>query len=171
MATTMNQPVQVNAGAWRVSWSSDQTSPLYAIWFQGRVISRQYEAFCMIEATGEPHVEIDDESSPAIDQKTYPGRAVLQWFGVSGADYYKVEQNTGSWVEVDRRYHEDGTGYFWYESDWLNDITTHSFRVSAIDTAGNAGTAVTFSMTIARNPSPPTPTLTYAAGTGLLQSA
>jgi len=171
MTITMQAPVEVALNQWRVNWSSDQTNPVFQVWFEGEIIYQGPGTTTVVDTTTEPHIEVtEDHGATAVLQETYPGRVLIQWFEVTGADYYLIEQNDGGWTTL-AQVGESGRGNYQYETGFLADVTSHQFRVTPYDSAGNAGTAAVLSVLIVRNPSPPDVTYTYSSGTGLVTVA
>lgn len=165
--TVTYQPLrEIAADQWLLEWSSDQSSPTYLVWVNGEIVSIQTDASITIDSTTEPVVEVDDSGGDTIEQQDNPGRAVVQWFGLSAASYYLVQQYVdAAWTTIDTVF-EDGRGYYSSTSGWLADVTTHQFRVVPYDSGDNAGTAVTFTVDIVRNPDVPAVGYSYSSGTG-----
>ena len=99
-----------------------------------------------------------------------PAYATIQWRGVSDVDFYEVEQNVSAvWTVVGRERH-DAIRYYSVRTPVLADVTTHNFRVSGTDNAGNQSATIQIDVFMSRNPPAPSvtnsysnPTLTVAA--------
>ena len=170
MSVTVAQPVRIGDSQWMWSYTSGIADPTFRVWHHGDLIDESERTDALIDSVTEPVVEVfDDTTEP--NQVAYPGRAVLQWYSIVGAGWYKIEQFvSGSWTLRD--YLQDyGLGWYSWRSDWLDDVTTHQFRVTPMDADRNAGTAVAFSIFICRNPDTPTVALSYASGNLTVASA
>lgn len=155
-------------GHWLYEWDADSAAP-FEIWLDGELIDSVVGGSFEAEMDGydesPPPVEIvSDESGVFAESLLYPPYAILQWRGVTGAEAYQVEQYVGgNWV-VKKTIMELGAGYYTYQTDALPDSESQSFRVSALDALGNAGTPVTFSFYVVRNPAPPDVVLSVDSG-------
>ncbi len=157
-------------GGWNFTWdasSSSGGSAGYDIWLQGRLLStvteEEYECLEPDYVDTPPPLEIVVEGE-AAENDLYPPFAVLQWFGVSTASAYIVEELVGiSWL-LRSTVLEIGSGYYAMQTFLLADCTAASWRVRPVDSQGNAGTALTSTFTVVRNPDPPVVDAQYAAG-------
>lgn len=165
MTVTNNQPEKISGDSWRFSFTSDQTTPTYSVYWTGLLVNRSTSAEQRIVAEGEPVVEVYDSSSTVPAQWTYPGRVKLQWRNVTGAEGYRVDEYVSA-VWTSRGYIGDvGTGYYQWQSRWLEDVTSHTFRVVPLDQDRNDGTPQSFTVFVVRNPDTPAVTLSYGSGT------
>jgi hypothetical protein len=163
MAVTVSTPTRHTATSWRITFSSDETSPVFRVWYQGRLIAITTDTEIIIESTAEPAVEVADSPDTLTSQQAYPGRSNLQFFGVASAATYRIyEYVSGNWVLVDEQ-DEDGLGYYTSESRWLEDGQTHQFKIVSTNSEGIEGSSVSYYVKIARKPDPRAWTMTWDA--------
>ena len=169
MAITYNKPKRVDAVAWEFSGTSSATPPVpFRIYANGEKVadySSANQAWSKVlhVPSGEGMlVEVLDNAS-AVPSPAFPGRVVINWVAVENATNYRVEEYvSAAWTEV-ITYAANGRSTFSHKSRWLEDQTTHQFRVIPISGAGNEGTALTFSFAMVRHPDSPQVTYTYNA--------
>lgn len=155
-------------GHWLFEWDANSGDP-FDIYLDGvmlgSVVGGEYEVEEDGYDTSPPPLEIvADESGVYAGSLLYPPYVILQWRGVSGADAYLVEHHrSGDWMAAKTIMDLDA-GYYTYQTDVLTDSESSSFRVSALDVLGNAGTPVTFSFYVVRNPAPPEVDLSMDSG-------
>lgn len=107
-----------------------------------------------------PFVEVLDVAC-ANPKVAYPGRITLQWTAVSGAARYRIDEYVASvWTERSTLA-DNGEGSFSWVSRWLEDVTTHQFRIVPISSAANEGTPITQTVLMVRHPNPPDVEYTY----------
>lgn len=87
----------------------------------------------------------------------FPGRVRLGWTPADSttAEYRVEEYVSGTWTARRRLRHEDGKGWYRFESRYLEDVTSHQFRVIAVGTNGNESTLLTKSVLMVRHPDVP----------------
>ena len=68
------------------------------------------------------------------------------------------------WTERARVRHRE-TAYMQWMTRWLEDETSHQFRVVPVGTNGNEGTARTLTCLMVRNPTPPDVDYAYSNST------
>lgn len=87
----------------------------------------------------------------------FPGRIRLGWPPAdSTTQGYRVEEYvSGSWTERRRLQHQANVGWYRFESRFLEDVTTHQFRVIAVGINGNETTLFTKSVLLVRHPDAP----------------
>ena len=168
MALDWTATKQAN-GHWLFTWDMDSfadSDVAYDIWLNGDLedtVIGDNEWDCALDGYDEvpPPVEIiEDESGVYAENELYPPYAILQWRGTTAASGYRVERLvSGSWIIRDTVV-ERAKGWYYHKTQALNDDTAESWRVTALDERGNAGTPVPFSFTLARNPEVPDVTLT-----------
>ena len=83
--------------------------------------------------------------------------------GAAATSAYRVEELIGVWTEL-ARIADDGSAYYRWSSDALDDGSTHTYRVTPVGTNGNDGTPLTFVVLCVRYPDPPAFTLEYDQG-------
>jgi len=147
------------SGRWLFEWDAN-SGDAFDIYLDGElvdtVVGESYEAELDGYDTSPPPLEIvADESGVYAESLLYPPYIILQWRGVDGAKAYAVEEYvSGSWI-FRKTIMDSDAGYYTYQTEVLEDAVSTSFRVSALDDQGNAGTPVTFSFYVVRNPPPP----------------
>ena len=159
MAIEIVNSEPVGPGRWRLAWNGG--TPPYAIYRDGAKIGATREtAWVFALAPGErPVIEVLEDSAEAPPAR--PGRFLLTWHRVSGAERYRIEEKvSGTWT-FRREVRDEGLEYLTYRTRWLEDDTTHEFRVMAIDAAGNQGTALALSGLMIRYPDPPPVSYSY----------
>ena len=147
---------------WGLTFTSTEATPTYRIYLYGELVSVQTHEFynLMVEDGEFPVIEINDDTTTQKDG--YPGRFILAWFESSGTDYYKIEEYYGGeWVERTKVY-DNGQTYYTWMSRFLEDETTHQFRITPVGTNGNSGTALSFSTLMVRYPDVPDVTFTLS---------
>lgn len=155
-------------GHWLFEWTADSGDP-FDIYLNGELLDSvtggEYEAEEDGYDTAPPPLEIVEDASGAdAESLLYPPYAILQWRGVTGAEAYLVEKLVdGDWVSF-KTIMEQEEGYYTYQTGVLTDSESTSFRVSALDLQGNAGTPVAFSFYVVRNPAPPSVSLEMESG-------
>ena len=151
-------------GSWLFSWTAD-SGDSFDIWLNGIQLATvtDDEYLCTepdYDSEPPPLEIVEDESGTFAENELYPPFANIQWRGVDGATSYLVEKYAaGAWSTV-ATITDISAEYYWYRTLPLEDDTEYNYRVSAQDINGNTGTPVTFAITLARNPSPPS--VTYA---------
>lgn len=171
MAVSYLAPRRVDDLSFLLRWTSDATPPIpFRVYVAGVLVSSWISANAAGEflfhcpPTDYPFIEVLDDAD-AIPTIAFPGRMTLHWQSISGAGSYVIEEyDSPDWVVRDT-IAEDGRGAFRWISRWLEDSTTHQFRVTPYDISGNAGTALEFSFPMARHPDAPTVGLSVNVGT------
>jgi len=154
-------------GVWTFSWDAD-SGVSYEVWLDGVLLTTTTDGEYICSYPGyissPPPLEI--VQSPA-ESELFPPHLLLQWRRVANASAYKVEESvSGVWIQ--RRIIMDlGEEYFKFQTGPLEDGSTALWRVSALDTQGDAGTSVGFSVLICRNPPEPDVDMAYGSD-GLL---
>lgn len=168
MTVTLTEPEWVTDDTVELSWSSDLGgTPTFYLWQWGDLViittdtGRQFTI-----AAGEDLIlDVFDSASGEPDAYVSNGRATLCWWPVSGAAQYRVDEYVASvWTERGT-VADNGEGFFAWTSRVLEDVTTHEFRIVPLDSAGNTGTATTFSKLMVRIPDVPSVSYAYDSGT------
>lgn len=115
----------------------------------------------------------DDEAPPLEfvsaeatgDGERYPPYVRLQWRGLQNADAYLVEQYVSSAWATRVTLRENGSGYYSWSSLAQTDGDATQWRVSALSPKQSAGTPISFTFTIVRNPAPPSSSFSISGGT------
>jgi hypothetical protein len=159
------------ANVLRLSWSTTGAA-FYYVYIDGvlaAIVNRLWYQFS-ISRDEQVQVEVCDSSSdvPAV---AYPGNALLTWQGDTEAAYYLIQQYVGSaWTTV-RTVQETGAPFYQYRSAFLDDCTTHQFRVVPVNTSEIQGTPKEFTFLVVRYPDAPSATYTYDSEDNLLSIA
>ena len=167
MTVTYSQPIRIDALAFRLPFSSDETTPVpFRVYDQGRLV----KSFSSPNGTGEYIATVGDGESPFIEVLdrdceqpaiAFPGRLTVNWLAITGATSYRVEELVSAVWTARQTILDTGVGAYSWLSRWLEDVTAHQFRVIAIDAAANEGTALAFTATMVRHPDAPNVTYTY----------
>lgn len=172
MSITSVTSQRLAGGSWRVTWASDLGTPTFYVYRDGSLVAvTQATSRTFTVPTGHsPVIEVFDSSSTS-PSAVYPGQATVAWYRPSGAaqadiDHYRVEEYVSAAWTLRKKVVEDGAGFWRWTSRWLEDVTTHQFRVIAVHANGNQSTATQLDVFMVRHPSPPKVTLNYASGTG-----
>jgi len=172
MTVTINTPVQTGSNTWLVSWSSNLSTPTYYIYQDGTLIkTMQTTSTTFWAAAGESlNIEIlDDEDE--VPESAFPGRLTLAWEKCTETDYYRIDEYVdAAWTER-ARIPDDGTYYYQWQTRFLEDVTSHQFRIVPVGDNGNEGAAKTFTVLMVRHPAEPSVSYTYAALTGVVTIA
>jgi len=141
---------RTTTGAWRFTWPVG-TSP-YQVWLDGILLDtvavEEYTISDPRYTTVPPEIEVGDTPSSGV----YPPFVRLQWRGNQAAIAYNIEQNIGAGWKTVATVKEDRQGYYTWQSRALEDGSAPQFRVTATDARANLGVALTFTMTVYRNP-------------------
>lgn len=172
MAITSYTIAPIDLTTIKISFVSDATPPIpFRVYVGGVLVSSWTapttagEINLTIPPGDAPFVEVLDKAcaNPSI---AYPGRITLQWTTVTSAARYRIDEYVATvWTER-ATLTDNGEGSFSWVSRWLEDVTTHQFRVVPISSAANEGTPITQTVLMVRHPDPPSVTYTYnGAGT------
>lgn len=171
MASIAFTASQVSTCTLYVYWASTAAT-YYYVYVDGiltAITNRLYYQFAF--APGEqPQVEVCDSATdvPAV---AYPGNALMTWQGDSEATYYKIQKWIDSaWTTV-RVLQATGQPFYQYRSPWLDDCTTHKYRIVPYNANDIAGSPMEFEFEMVRYPDAPEPTYTYDPETNELAIA
>ena len=160
-----------------VSVTSSLTGTVYYHWY----VDGQYQG-----VTTSPTREflLDDEQAPievvdtndaafdpyASPPPSYPARRTIWWVRSLGAetDHYRVEEKAGAgaWEAIGVVRHDPSRWSYELETDRLDDLTDHEWRVIPVSRAGNDGAPVELAAErIVRTPDAPDFELAYDADT------
>ena len=166
MAVTIISTVRAGANYWRIAWSSDEPDPTFYIYQDGQLVATtKLTTWTFLVPGGEePVIEILD-SSTELPQTAFSGRLTLAWERSADTDYYLIEEYVdASWSEV-ARVPDIGVYYYSWQTRFLEDVTTHQFRITPIGTNGNSGAVKSFSVLMVHNPAEPDVSYSYDSGT------
>lgn len=159
MAVAFGASQNLGGGRWLVAWSSTLGSPPpdgYRIFKSGVLVAQtDQESWQFTLAPGEQLVlEVLDDADQE-PESAFPGTLLLGWRRTANTQEYRVEEYVGGlWVER-RTVPDNGREWYSFESRFLEDVTTHQFRVIPVGTNGNDGTAISFSALMVRHPDQP----------------
>lgn len=161
-----NSIQNIGINQWQFSWSGTAPFRVYldGVYF-GETSSTSLSISYRKNGDEAPALEIYDSTDSTVAQNTlYPSRMNLQWRGISGVFYYRIDQYVDSeWTEIDRIPHS-GEGYYLYLTEKLADETEHQFRIVAVTNDGGESLPLSFPGFIIKNPDPPQVNFSYAAG-------
>ncbi len=162
MSVTLQAPVYVGGRSWRLTWSSDLPTPTFYVWQNGILLetTTATSRVFTVDQNSELFVDVFDDalSTPSFGVN---GRITVGWQPVSGAVSYRVKELVGAaWTER-MSITSDGRPWYSYQSRFLEDVTTHQFRVYAVSAAGNDSSAVELDVLMVRCPDAPKVTGTY----------
>lgn len=172
MAVTAGIPIRLDIMSWEVPFTSDRTAPIdIRICINGAVVN-QYtlngtQDTVRVQCLPDEGIALEIlDHEDAVLSPAFPGRLTLNWTAVGSAKRYRVEEYvSSSWIERQTLIATGETAFSW-ETRWLENQTTHQFRVIPITAGGTEGTALAFSALMVRNDVVPDVTYTYSAGTG-----
>jgi len=167
MVVTLGTPVQLFAGYWRLTFTSGLSDPTFYVYVHGEleVTTKDTSIELFVDPDESPVIDVLDDANQAAGT-VFPGRLKLTWFGITTADFYLIEEFVSAvWTERGRIF-EDKRGYYSWRTRWLEDVTTHQFRVTATGLTGNSDTPATLTALMVRHPDVPNVTTVYSSGTG-----
>ena len=166
MAMTYIKTTQSGPYAYIVWWLSDLGDPTYYVWRDGVLVAvtTQTVMTFMVDLGDTLVVDVFDDVTDQPDGHGV-GRAHLNWYQVDDADYYRIDEDDGGWTER-AQITDDGSGYFSWTSRFLEDVTTHTFRIVPVDAVGNEGDAVERFVFMVRYPDAPSTVWSYDDATG-----
>lgn len=172
MTVTFTENKRIDYEAWRFVWESTLgAGTIYYQYVDGvlDVVGPATERTFYLASGESIQFEVLDS---ALDspQPGYPGRVQLGWVPgeeLDVASYYLVEEwVVDEWLEHARVPGGEGLGSFVWESDSLDDVTTHLFRVTGVSDAGLSGAVDSYSVLMVRRPDSPDVDYVYDEGTG-----
>lgn len=169
MAVTITEATRIGRTTWRLSWTSSLESPTFYIYLDG-VLADQTEAQTRqfeIAPGEQVDIQIFDSSSDT-PEASYPGRVTLGWEWVDGAVAYRIQRWTGSAWEDYATVADAGQAAFTAQTPYLDDVTTHQFRIIAEDFQGLQGSAKEATVFMVRRPDQPSATVAYDDGTHVI---
>ena len=161
MTVSINSTEKIDSSTWLVKWSSDLTTPTFRIYRDSVLIkttTQTQETFQVVK--GESLlIEIrDDLSTPSL---AYPGQLTLSWLATPATEKYKIEELVSSVWTLRAEITHQGQGSFKWVSRFLEDVTTHQFRITPVGKNGNEGTPKNFSSLMVRHPDVPAKNFGY----------
>lgn len=110
-------------------------------------------------------VEVLDDAD-ALPEDVFPGRVTLGWHGEDNVESYLIEEFIDAAWTTRATILDDGSGYYAWTSRFLEDVTTHQFRITPTGTNGQTGAVRAFSAFMVRNPDTPVLSSAFDEGTG-----
>ena len=169
MAVTINPPDQIDQYSWEITWESSLGDPTYYIYINGKLFEiTDNESMIVTAAMGEPDenisIDIFDSEDDSPD-RCYPGKLTINWEGSDDVDYYSIKKCVAEeWIEQARIY-DHGEKHFSWLSDFLDDVTVHTFQIVPIGTNGNTGTEAQLTCLMVRYPDIPDKSFSYSDDT------
>ncbi len=147
---------------WKLTFSSDLSEPTFFIYRDGVLwnTTQNTEINVYIDAEETPVFDIFDSAND-VPGLAFPGRAVLNWDATIATKEYRIEEFVAAVWKLRQVIKDNGQGYFRFQSRWLEDVTSHQFRVIAVGENGNDSIARTLTVFMVRNPDPPRVTFSY----------
>lgn len=163
MTVSVESIQQIGVGSWRVLWSSTIQDPTFYIWRDGQLmdVTTAEEYIFQVPAGEQLNLEVyDDESQKPVS--AFPGKVVIGWYSVANTSRYIVQEYVGGEWLTRKTVNHTSAGYYSWESRFLEDSTSHQFRVVPQGVNGNAGAALTFEVFIVRFPDIPPQIFSYS---------
>jgi len=159
---TLEPPIRTGTRSCLLRYSSDLDEPVFYIYLDGVLVAETSQAeYAIAVNPGESYViEILDDPD-AQPMQVFPGKVRLNWFYVEDTEYYRIDEYVDSaWVERARM--PENNGYLTWESRFLEDGQSHTFRVVPVGVNGNEGTARQFAVLMVRHPDVPDVSFGYS---------
>ena len=155
-------PVQIDKRTWRVTWTCDLVDPVFYVYRDG----------VLVTATRQTHIDfsVDPGESLLVEVLTdagrpptsaFPARLTLNWYGVTDAEHYRIEEYVGAAWTLRGQVRDKGQGCFRWISRPLEDSASHQFRIIAVGN-NTQGTALALTCLMVRHPDPPQVSLAYS---------
>jgi hypothetical protein len=174
MAVTIDSRVQISETVFDINYSSDLGgTPTFFIYQDGEFVTNTTETVWTF--TTQPNVSliVDILDSATLPLATLSGRVTIAWDGDTDAKHYRIEELVLSTWTLRQIVAEINEGSYSWKSRWLEDETTHQFRVISVGENDEEANARVFAILIVRNPDPVLPTFKYdeSDGTVLVEAA
>lgn len=169
MAVTLTEN-QIGPTTFQYTWTSDLGgTPTFYVYIDGILAFSTTNTFYTL--TLEPGEGVQFEvldSATTEPQPAYPGRMTFAWYAPAETVLrYRVEEYVDAvWTTIVSIVPALGQYYFRYTTRYLEDQTTHQFRVIPVGENEADGTAVYFAIPMIRRPDKPDVTFTYSQITG-----
>ena len=158
MAVTLNTPTAVGEGSWEYTWSSTVSSPTYYVYENGELVDVTVAESRIVRVDEGTSVTVEVlDNSATSPEYAQGGYLYLCWYPALDFDvnYYEVAEYVDASWTVRQRVVDDGRGFYKWQTRWLEDETTHTFRVRAFGDNDNYGDPQIMYWTMARIPDPP----------------
>lgn len=167
----VNQPVERHPRWWEFAWT-DTGADQYWVYYRGALLATPATASITVraEASGEvPQIEVADAETDRPLQYDHPGRIRLAaWSPPAAAGtlaYMRFDEYlAGSWVAVGYSLENDAQYHLW-ESGFLEDGSSHRYRIVPVFTDGTAGTPTEYTVLVVRHPTPAKAAAAVSGGT------
>lgn len=145
----------VGSTSWRISWTAGagESADVYV---DGVLVVSTNATDCIVGLDDSAVVDVVLAGTEPAE--AFPRRLTLAWAGDADAAEYRIEEYVGTTWTWRQTVANDGRAYFSWKTRVLEDETTHQFRITPYDAAGNAGTAETLSTLMVRVPDVPSVT-------------
>lgn len=166
MSVTITSAVQTGPESYRVTYTSSLSEPTYYLYQDGTLVAvTELTSWTFIVPMGESlNVEILDDPDE-LPQAAFPGRLTLAWEGSDSVEYYRIDEYVSeTWTERARIY-DTGVLYYSWQTRFLEDVTSHQFRIVPIGMNGNEGALKAFTVLMVRHPTPPSVSYAYDSET------
>jgi hypothetical protein len=148
-------------------WSSDLGgTPTFYVYINAVLVETTTRTFLYFDVGPGEQVQVEVLDAVGTPARAFPGRILASWNAVADAAKYKVEENVATVWTRRAEILDRGEGYFEWQSRYLEDATTHQFRVTTIGSDGNEGPVHPVTIKMVRNPDPPSITYSYSSVSG-----
>lgn len=172
MAITTFTHQQIGPNLWRFDWLSDEETPTYYVYIDGRLAQTTTKTWMQITIDAGEYVQVDVfDDADTVPDPAYPARAYVTWDGDSNAAYYRIDQYVDSaWTQVGKVRESGQSNYRWLTAA-LDDDTEHTFRVVPLGANDLEGLPREITIFMIRRPDAPSVAYTYSAVTGKITIA
>lgn len=147
----------ITGDLYRLTWTG--SSDLYHVIRNGLVIMTTEDTEAVVTAEAGDVLDVIDDGEPI--PQGFPPKATINFWGVAGASEYQVQEYiSGAWIL--RATFPGGQSFYSFTTRKLEDVTTHQFRVLALDEAGNESTADQISFLFVRFPDVPSVAISFS---------
>lgn len=165
MAITSLTYTQIGPTMYRFSYESDLEDPIFYIYVDGNLVTETRETTYDVAVPSDWQIQFevfDDEDD--VPDEHFPGSITLRWDGTPDATSFRVDKYIGSQWVAQQVVLSDESRVFHYDSEFLEDSTTHQYRVVPIDGAQRDGTALEFEVEMCRYPDTPSQSMSIDSG-------
>ncbi len=95
MAITTFTYQQIGPNLWRFDWLSDEETPTYYVYLDGRLAQTTTKTWMQITIDAGEYVQVDVfDDAETVPDPAYPARAYVTWDGDTDAAYYRIDEYT-----------------------------------------------------------------------------
>jgi hypothetical protein len=171
MSISSKTLTQIDSQTFKAVWESTLPTPTYYV-YRDKILSETINRnWTYIHVPPGEMVEFDVFDSPSdVPALAFPGKFYFSWFNEDDDIFvFEIAQLTDvGYVVVDRVESSTIQHYYEYMTNYLQDNTTYSFRITPIGFNQSRGVSVTFVQRMVRRPNPPTVNYSYNVNTGYL---